>query len=250
MTIKSYAKVNIFLKITALRGSYHEINSRFMLVKNLFDTISFEPKQKSDEFILEGDFGCQTKDNTIYKVYQKLKTIPKVEDFFKNYKVVVDKNIPEFAGLGGGSSNCAAFLNLTDKVLNLNLSLSQKLQITTPIGSDIAFFVYEVNSANVSGVGEVVEKFDEDLLDLKTFTPPIKCSTKEVYQTFRKKFLRFDKPLADKLSSLKSDEILKEYNAKELNDLLSPALFLYPNLKDYLNKRFFSGSGSSLFWRS
>ena len=248
MTIKSYAKVNIFLKITALRGTYHELNSRFMLVKNLYDTITFKPKQKSDEFILEGDFGCKTKDNTIYKVYEKLKTIPKVEDFFKNYKVVVEKNIPEFAGLGGGSSNCAAFLNLSDKVLNLNLSLEEKLQITNPIGSDIAFFIYQVNSANVSGVGEIVKRFDEDLLDIKTLTPPIKCSTKEVYQTYRKEFLNFDKNLAKNLMSLKSDEILKEFMPKELNDLLSPALFLYPELKNYLDGKFFSGSGSSVFY--
>lgn len=248
MTIKSYAKVNIFLKITALRGSYHELNSRFMLVKNLHDTITFKPKQKNDEFSLEGNFGCQTKDNTIYKVYEKLSSIPKVEDFFKNYKVVVEKNIPEFAGLGGGSSNCASFLNLTNKVLNLNLSLKEKLQITNPIGSDIAFFIHKVNSANVSGVGEIVEVFEEDLLELKTFTPPIKCSTGKVYQTYRKEFLNFDKNLADKLMSLKSDEILTKFKAKELNDLLPPALFLYPKLDDYLKGKFFSGSGSTIFW--
>jgi len=248
MTITSYAKVNIFLKITALRGNFHELNSRFMLVKNLHDTITFVPKQKSDEFSLEGDFGCQTKDNTIYKVYEKLQTLPKVEDFFKNHKVVVDKNIPEFAGLGGGSSNCASFLNLTNKVLNLNLSIEEKLQITNPIGSDIAFFIHQVNSANVSGVGEIVEVFDEDLLDIKTFTPPIKCSTKEVYQTYRKEFLNFDKNLADKLMGLKSAKILKEFNSHDLNDLLPPALFLYPELSEYLDGKFFSGSGSSVFW--
>ncbi len=248
MTIKSYAKVNIFLKITALRGNFHELNSRFMLVKNLHDTITFVPKQKSDQFSLEGDFGCQTKDNTIYKVYERLKNIPKVEDFFKNYKVVVQKNIPEFAGLGGGSSNCASFLNLTNKVLNLNLSIEEKLQITNPIGSDIAFFIHQVNSANVSGVGEIVEVFEEDLLDIKTFTPHIKCSTKEVYQTYRKEFLNFDKNLADKLMGLKSDKILEEFNSHELNDLLPPALFLYPELSEYLDGKFFSGSGSTVFW--
>ena len=46
MTIRSHAKVNIFLKITGLRGNYHELSSRFMQVKGLFDTLSFMPKEK------------------------------------------------------------------------------------------------------------------------------------------------------------------------------------------------------------
>jgi len=249
MKIKSHAKVNIFLKIVGLRENYHLLKSRFMKVANLYDEISFE-KSKNQNFTIEGDFGCKTEQNTIYKVYQELKTIPKVEEFFKNYKVVVKKNIPEFAGLGGGSSNCASFLTLTNKVLNLNLTQQEMLDIGKKIGSDVSFFLYDVNSANVSGVGEVVEVFDEELLSIKTITPPIKCSTKEVYQTYRKEFLNFDIKLADKLMSLNSYEILENFQADELNDLLQPALSLYPNLNQYLtNKRFFSGSGSSLFWR-
>lgn len=44
MTKKSYAKVNIFLKIVGIRDNYHLIASRFVIVKNLFDTISFIKK--------------------------------------------------------------------------------------------------------------------------------------------------------------------------------------------------------------
>ncbi len=249
MKTLSFAKVNIFLKIVGLRGNFHELNSRFMLVRNLYDEISFEPKKKSDKFIIDGNFGCKSKNNTIYKVYQKLSHNPKVKNFFKNYKVVVKKNIPEFAGLGGGSSNCASFLNLTNKVLNLNINLKTRVEIGKSIGSDVAFFIYEINSANVSGIGEIVKIFEEDLLDIQTLTPPIKCSTKDVYQKYRSDFLNFDKILADKLINLDSSYILKNFKSFELNDLLPPALSLYPDLKKYLDKRFFSGSGSSVFNR-
>ena len=44
MTKKSYAKVNIFLKIAGKRDNYHKLVSRFVRVKNLFDTISFTIK--------------------------------------------------------------------------------------------------------------------------------------------------------------------------------------------------------------
>ena len=41
MTRRSYAKVNIFLKIAGKRGDYHELVSRFVRVKNLYDTVRF-----------------------------------------------------------------------------------------------------------------------------------------------------------------------------------------------------------------
>ena len=65
MTKKSYAKVNIFLKIANKRDNYHELVSRFVRVHNLFDIITFK-KEVCLDFTLEGNFGCTTKQNTIY----------------------------------------------------------------------------------------------------------------------------------------------------------------------------------------
>lgn len=42
--MRSYAKLNIFLKITGFRGNYHEIRSRFILFKGIFDEIEFVKK--------------------------------------------------------------------------------------------------------------------------------------------------------------------------------------------------------------
>ncbi len=56
LKIKSYAKVNIFLKIAGKRDGYHELVSRFVRVKELYDTISFEPNNATNEFNLIGDF--------------------------------------------------------------------------------------------------------------------------------------------------------------------------------------------------
>ncbi len=249
MTTKSYAKVNIFLKIIGIRENYHEIFSRFMLVKNLYDTISFEKKDEiNDEFVLLGDFGCKKEQNTIYKAFLALKD-EKVKKFFKEYKVIVKKNIPKFAGLGGGSSNAAAFLNLTNEVLDLKLSKDNLAKIGSKIGADVSFFIYNYTSANVSGIGEVVEIFDEKALEIETFTPKIECDTKEVYQKYRSNFLNtIDTEFAKKLSTLKSCDILKNYNGSELNDLFEPSVSLYPKLATCREKDwFFSGSGSTFF---
>ena len=246
MTIKAYAKVNIFLKIVGTRENYHQILSRFMRVKNLYDTISFEKKRvPSKDFELVGDFGCKREQNTIYKAY---KLLPET-DFFDTHKVVVKKNIPEFAGLGGGSSDAASFLNLCNEVLKLGLSKDKLAELGAKIGADVPFFIYNYQSANVSGIGEIVEKFDEEILKIETFTPKVKCDTIEVYQTFRSDYLSgIDTNLAQKLSQMQSQDILNSYEPTMINDLFLPAIDLYPQLAYYQKPNwFFSGSGSTIF---
>lgn len=249
MTKKSYAKVNIFLKIAGKRGNYHELVSRFVRVHSLFDVITFE-KKSCNEFTLLGKFGCETRKNTIYKAYEILKELSTdVEKYFKNHCVKVEKNIPEFAGLGGGSSNCATFILMVNEVCNLNLSKDELCDIAIKIGADVPFFVYEYDSANVTGIGEIVEKFDEEALDILTVTPNILCNTGEIFNIFREKFY---KKITDddkiKLLKLKSKEILQSLDIDKANDLFEPAKYIYPLLNEYnKNDWYFSGSGSSFF---
>ena len=246
---KSYAKVNIFLKIAGKRGNYHEIVSRFVRVHSLYDVVRFE-KGEFEEFTLEGDFGCETEKNTIYKAYLELYSMFKnLEEIFKNYKVIVEKNIPEFAGLGGGSSNCATFMLMVNILGNLKLSSDELAAIGAKIGADVPFFIYEYDSANVTGIGEVVEKFDEEVLDIKTFTPKIECNTGAIFTKFRDDFYKeISKEESSKLLQMKSRDILETLSIEEANDLYVPASSVYPELKIYENgKNFFSGSGSSFF---
>ena len=224
-----------------------------MLVKNLFDEISFVNKeQRKDEFELIGNFGCQTQSNTIYKVYQKLLSYTnseKLKDFPSKYQIIIDKKIPKFAGLGGGSSNAGVFLNMCNDRLELNLTKDELAKIGAEVGADIPFFVYGYDSANVCGVGEIVEHFDEEPLELEIITPKIESNTKDVYQNYRKNYIEtIDKTLADKLLTLESKDILEQYQATTLNDLLQSSSDLNPKLKEYQKENwFFSGSGSSFF---
>ena len=248
MSEKSYAKVNIFLKISNKRESYHELVSRFVRVHSLYDTISFV-KSSRKAFCIVGNFGCKMETNTVYKAYKLLEKYDGVKEFFENHSVQIEKNIPEFAGLGGGSSNAATFLIMANKYCELNLSKDELCEIAVNIGADVPFFVYEYDSANVTGIGEIVEKFDEEMLNIDTITPKIKCNTGEIFKVFREIFYKqISKEEANRLLKMKSTEILNNLNIKEANDLYEPALSLYPQLNDYAKKDwFFSGSGSSFF---
>lgn len=248
MTKKSYAKVNIFLKIVGLRDNYHLIASRFVRVKNLFDTISFI-KKDVDNFSIEGNFSCILEKNTVYKAYKELEKFDEVKEFFKKNIVKIDKNIPEFAGLGGGSSNCATFLNMVNQACNLNLSKEELAKIGSNIGADVPFFVYEFDSANVSGIGEIVEEFKEELVDIEVITPKIACDTGKIYKNFREKFYKeLNKDEVKELFATNSKDILEKFSINEANDLYFSALDLNQDLKKFEKDNwFFSGSGSSFF---
>ena len=251
---KAYAKVNIFLKITGTRGDYHEIISRFMRVDSLYDELSFVAK-KSDEFKIIGKFSCTTEQNTIYKAYLSLLDFlndskkVSLENLMKKYALHVDKNIPAFAGLGGGSSDAATYLKMCNEVLHLGLSLSELASVGLHVGADVPFFVYGYDSANVGGIGEIVEEFEESLLNFEVYTPSIEISTPKVYGVYREFF--FDPIEIDEVNKLKqmtSKEFIQIFSADEANDLFKPALKEYKKLKKHHKEGYyFSGSGSSFF---
>jgi len=253
MKIKAPAKVNIFLKITGSRGNYHTLRSRFVRIDDLYDTITFSKKGKQENLHKEFSLECNVKlagENTISTAFKLLcEKSDIVKNFFKSHKVILDKKIPHGAGLGGGSSDAAAFLNLCNKVCNLNLSLNELANIGQRIGADVPFFVYNYKSANVEGIGEIVTPFEEDIPKLKLFMPQIHCDTAKVYKRFGKEFFHLAKPYnGAKWLETPSSILLKEYDRESLNDLFLPALRVYPELETFAKPGyFFSGSGSTFF---
>ena len=253
---KAYAKVNIFLKVTGKREQYHEIISRFMKVQNLYDELSFISKEEVDakvnEFKILGEFSCKTEQNTIYKAYFALKEAThseKLEQLMQTYAVKVEKNIPAFAGLGGGSSDAATYLKMCNEVLDLGLSLNELAMIGLKVGADVPFFIYDYDSANVSGIGEVVEEYKEELLEIETYTPKVEISTPRVYTVYREDFYNpIDGFKTQEFKQLSSLEALKTMSPSQANDLFEPALREYKELKNsYKSGYHFSGSGSSFF---
>ena len=252
-SIKAHAKVNIFLKITGHKNGYHTLLSRFMRLEELYDTIEFLPCV-CDTFTLEGCEGVPLESNTIYKAYQVLcehnKDELEVVDFFAKHKVVVTKRIPSQAGLGGGSSDAAAFMRLVKEVCNLMISTKELAKLGSTIGADLPFFIYNYPSANVSGFGEKVVEFKEEPLNLELHTPNIGCDTAVVYKTFKEHLLKeitvctfFSWDDIDSKTLLETT-----LNAVELNDLYAASRIAYPQLKELAPKDwFFSGSGSTFF---
>ena len=252
MKINGHAKVNIFLKITGYEEGYHTLLSRFMRVEDLYDTIEFIPC-KCDSFTIEGCEGVPLESNTIYRAYialHKATGSNALADFFKKHKVAVTKCIPSQAGLGGGSSDAAAFMRLANEVCSLSILTDELAEIGSSIGADIPFFVYDYPSANVKGFGEIVQPFEEPTLPLELFTPDIGCNTAEVYKTYHKYLLRtMDLTSFFGWENIDSKTLLTLIATPiALNDLYPAALATCEELEKLDMKGwFFSGSGSTFF---
>ena len=245
--MKAYAKINVFLKVVGTRGGYHEIASRFVLRRELFDEISFE---RASGFALECD-AAQIADNIILKAKATLEQAGfarELAEFFGSHKIVLKKRIPIGAGLGGGSSDAAAFLRLANEELNLKISRERLTKIAQNIGADVAFFTSGLEAANVRGIGEIIEPFEDRLPAIEILTPAIFCSTGAVYNEFRASFMQnINAAQAQEMLRLSSEQLLTKYDGLRLNDLFAPCIKLYPQMSKYRDM-FLSGSGSSVFF--
>ncbi|MDE7317940.1 MAG: 4-(cytidine 5'-diphospho)-2-C-methyl-D-erythritol kinase [Helicobacter sp.] len=256
----SFAKVNVFFKITGKKGGYHTLFSRFCKVSSLFDTLSWEQQPRSSGFAVKfcapflshEQTQALAEDSTIHKACRAL--MPHLNDAQKSQlastTIVVEKKIPLGSGLGGGSSNAACFLQLAVRALSLSLEPNVLQAIAASVGSDVSFFMHEGMSANVSGIGECVQNFAEDTPQFEVLTPPIFCSTPDVYAHYSREILPHNPFLPKYLQwgECMSVEILHAHSLLECNDLAQSAFVLYPALREYAQDGWFlSGSGSSFF---
>jgi len=241
------AKLNIFLKVVGFRGEYHEISSRFIRYEELSDTLHFLPAEVG-HFTIEG-FPFPPEENIIYRAYRVLAaSFPEVEEFFRSHKVVVEKRIPMGGGLGGGSSNGAGFIELVNRVLRLGMGREEMAEIGVKLGADLPFFISGYRSANVGGIGEIIEPFDDEVGEIELKLLHLHCETGRVYRHYRQlSGGRFERGLARKLEEMTSNEILATIEPLRANDLFGSAVHLCPELGRYSSDYFLSGSGSTLF---
>ncbi|TQR29337.1 4-(cytidine 5'-diphospho)-2-C-methyl-D-erythritol kinase [Campylobacter sp. MIT 99-7217] len=250
--MKAYAKANIFLKIVGIdKRGYHLLNSRFILLENFYDELSLTYEKTQDGFEIISDFECE--DNIIKKAYHLLCKEGferELEECFKHLSLKLVKNIPTFAGLGGGSSDAACFLKMMNEELNLKISNSKLMQLGLCLGADVPFFLSGFFSANVSGIGELVKEHEDVIPRLDFSFPNVKCSTKAVYDEFDRGEFDFyeNLNLAKNMQKQSSKKILEEGQNAILNDLFAPCVKIYADMKEFLDQGYFlSGSGSSVF---
>ena len=179
-SVKSFAKINISLDVVKKReDGYHELDS-IMLPIELHDSIIIEKlKTSGDNFVTVDDFSnglvhynlATTAINAMAKKY----------DFNTKFRIYIHKVIPMQAGLGGGSSNAAFTMKAVNQMLNLGATDEELVELATPLGADIPFFIGCV-PARCRGIGEKVQPIEiKNNYYALLVKPNTGCSTKEVF---------------------------------------------------------------------
>jgi len=157
MKIKSFAKINLSLKILSkLENWYHEIDSIFSKI-SLFDTITFEDKKEWIEIRSTWEFRKIPTNslNTCFKVADKMRKLAKWKRWIK---ISLEKNIPQKAGLWWWSSNAWEVLKYLNHHWEINLSDEKLMEIWASIWADVPFFIKKWNCQKVTWIWEKTEE--------------------------------------------------------------------------------------------
>lgn len=244
--IKSHAKINLALNIISKKTKLHKIESIVSFI-SLHDLIYIKQiSGKKHKIVFKGKFSKNIgKINTISRL---LKLLDK-KKFLKNkkFEFVIIKNIPNQAGMGGGSMNAASLINFFIKKKLFKMSNNDLIKLANQIGSDVILGINPKNT--ILCANGKIKKFSKNInLYTLVVKPNFGCSTKYIYS----KVKSFSKP---KFSSPKQSMFQVKY-LKTLDNNLETIVFKkYPqlkNIKAYLlnlrNNMFvrMSGSGSSI----
>ena len=161
-SVNAYAKINLFLDITALRDDgYHDIQSVMQSV-SLCDVVDIEVADSFEAFdknkiIIECDdprIPCGEK-NIAFKA---------AELFLSQYRrtcelrISIKKSIPMAAGLAGGSADAAAVLVGLNELFEFPFSVNELCAMGRKIGADVPFCI-KCGCSYLKGIGDVFFDF-------------------------------------------------------------------------------------------
>ena len=140
MLYKSSCKINLHLKIRKeLENGYHELETVFQEVP-FYDDLEINDLVDSEDILFEQEGLAiplgENEDNICVKAAKILKKRCEVE---KGCSIVLKKNIPIGAGLGGGSGNAATVLKALNELWELELSFKELEKIGKDLGAVVPF---------------------------------------------------------------------------------------------------------------
>lgn len=176
--LRAPAKINWFLTILRKRDDgYHDILSLMHCIR-LYDELQIS---KGDTIEVITDLDMPLEDNLVFRAASLIK---RYTSYKEGAKIILRKNIPLSAGLGGGSSDAAYTLLGLNTLWGTHLSNKELSSIGAEIGSDVPFFL-NGPTALVEGRGEKVTPLTiNSTFVFIVVKPPVSVSTAWAYSHF------------------------------------------------------------------
>ena len=233
----AYAKINLALHVRARRGDgYHELETLFAFV-DAGDELAASASAQ-DELRVMGEF-AQALDNPFDNIVMRaLGALPRASGL----AIMLEKNLPVAAGLGGGSADAGAVFRMVEAAHGLPDDWRER---AAKLGADVPACVESVTCIG-RGTGTELEAVKSDLVGtpLLLVNPRIPLATGPVFAGWDGE----DRgPMPEGPASL----IAREGR----NDLEAPAIALVPEIREVLETiagagafvTRMSGSGATCF---
>lgn len=247
------AKINLGLHITEKRNDgFHNIETVFYPIQwnDALEVIENKNWKATDNRCDLTCYGIEIagdlQQNLIVKAYNLLAEkfdIPPVN-------IILLKNIPMGAGLGGGSSDAAFFIKQMNEIYDLKLNEEALFSMASSLGSDCAFFIknkptFAYEKGNV---------FKHCVVDLSKYTiltvfPNIHSNTQLAYSRVVPK-----KPNHELLKVIQELRI-DDWKENLVNDFETSVFYHFPEIKKLKDELYeygaiyasLSGSGSAVY---
>ena len=192
VTVRSFAKINLGLRIGAARGDgFHELLTIYQTI-GLHDVIRVGVQRGNGIEIRCADPRVPTDEsNTCFRIVEKAMRALRVKG---RVVIEIEKRLAVQGGLGGASSNAVAALLGLERALKKSLPAAERLRIAAEVGSDLPLFLV---GGTVLGVGRGEQVYPlQDLPGMAcvVVTPGVGVSTPKAFAEWDRLCARGLKP--------------------------------------------------------
>ncbi len=179
VTVRSFAKINLGLRIGAAReDGFHELLTVYQTI-GLHDMIRVSVGRGSGIEIQCADPRVpRDESNTCYRIVERGMMALRAKG---RVVLEIEKRLPVQGGLGGASANAVATLLGLERALRKSLPATERLRIAAEVGSDLPLFLV---GGTVLGIGRGEQVYplpDLPALACVVLTPEVGVSTPKAF---------------------------------------------------------------------
>jgi 4-diphosphocytidyl-2-C-methyl-D-erythritol kinase len=187
VTVRSFAKINLGLRIGAARGDgFHELLTVYQTI-GLHDVIRVSVARatgRGTQRDTQIEIQCadprvpRDESNTCFRIVERALQALRLK---ARVLIEIEKRLPVQGGLGGASSNAVATLLGLERALKKSLPVAEKLRIAAEVGSDLPLFLV---GGTVLGVGRGEQVYplpDLPAMPCVVLTPEVGVSTPKAF---------------------------------------------------------------------